>query len=96
MRVVLDVIGEAGVVLLGESLLGGRSGTAQRGGRNLGGVAHKDDRVGRGVVRVCGALLVEFNQLVDRCVSKRGGTDRCTARYDKNSRRSHDEPPIVL
>ena len=95
MRIVLDLIGEAGVVLLGERLLRRRRRPAQRSGRNQGGVAQEDNGVRRGVVRIGLALLVELDQLMNRRVSQGNGANRSPAGDDKNSRRSHDVPPKI-
>ena len=95
MGVVLDLIGEAGVVLLGERLLRRRRRPTQRSGRNQSGVAQEDNGVRRGVVRIGLALLVELDQLMNRRVSQGDGANRSPAGDDKNSRRSHDVPPKI-
>ena len=95
MWIVLDLIGEAGVVLLRERLLRRRRRPAQRSGRNPGGIAQEDNGVRRGVVWIGLALLVELDQLMNRRVSQGNGANCRPTRDDKNSRRSHDVPPKI-
>ena len=95
MRVRVDRLGEAGVTVLRESLLGGYRGAAQCRRWHILGGAQDDDRVRRRMIRVRLALLVELHELMNRRIRQRDRADSGAPGHNKKSRRSHDEPPKV-
>lgn len=95
MRVRVDRLGEAGVAILGESLLRRHRRTAQRSRRHILRGTQDDDRVRRRMIRVCLALLVELHELMNRRIRQSNRADSGASRHNEKSRRSHDEPPKV-
>ena len=93
MRVRVHRLGEAGVAVLGERILGAHRGAAQRRRRHIPRCAQDDNRVRRRMIRVRLALLVQLHKLMNRRVRQSDGTDRRASGHNKKSRRSHDKPP---
>ena len=65
IRVRVDRLGEAGVAVLRESLLGRHRGAAQRRRGHILRSAQDDNRVRRRMIRIRLALLVQLNELVN-------------------------------
>ena len=95
MWVRVDRLGEAGVAILRESLLGSHRRTAQRRRGYILRGAQDDDRVRRRMIRIRLALLVELHELMNRRIRQSNRTDSGASGHNKKSRRSHDEPPKV-
>ena len=95
MRVRVDRLGEAGVAILRESLLGGHRRSTQRRRRHILRGAQDDDRVRRRMIRIRLALLVELHELMNRRIRQSDRTNSGAPGHNKKSRRSHDEPPKV-